>query len=109
MRGINTFSTYPLFFIKYVRDRGIMTLEEAVQKTSTMPARVHNLEGRGIIEEGAYADIVLMDVPNLKVLGTELEPRRYPMGIKQVFVNGTAVVENERHTGTTSGQVLTRA
>ena len=109
MRGINTFSAYPLFFIKYVRDGGIMALEEAVQKTSTMPARVHNLEGRGVIEEGAHADIVLMDIPKLEVLGTELEPRRYPKGIKHVFVNGTAVVENERHTGTTSGQVLTRA
>jgi N-acyl-D-amino-acid deacylase len=107
-RGINTFSAYPLFFIKYVRDGGIMTLEEAVQKTSTMTARVHNLEGRGVIKEGAYADITLMNVPGLKVLGDELEPRRYPEGIRHVFVNGTAVVEDGRHTGSTSGSVLTR-
>jgi hypothetical protein len=50
-----------------------------------------------------------MDISKLEVLGTELEPRRYPKGIKHVFVNGTAVVENEQHTGTTSGHVLTRA
>ena len=106
--GINTFSAYPMFYIKYVRDGDLFTLAEAVQKTATMPARVHNLEGRGVLSRGSYADIVLMDLPNLKVLGDELEPRRYPKGIEYVFVNGVAVVKNGEHTGAKPGRVLRR-
>ena len=106
--GINTFSAYPIFFNELVKKDKILSLEEAVQKTSTMPAKVHNLKGRGVIEEGSYADIVLMDFPNLKVLGNTVEPRRYPKGIEYVFVNGGAVVEKGKHTGATPGKVLKR-
>ena len=53
----------------------LLTYDQAVQKTGGTAARVHNLEGRGILQESAYADIVLMDIPNLKVLITELEPK----------------------------------
>jgi len=106
--GINTYGAYPLFYIRYVRDGGLFTLDEAVQKTATTAARVHNLDGRGVLREGGYADIVLMDLPNLKVLGDELEPRRYPKGIEYVFVNGVAVVEKGEHTGARPGRVLKR-
>jgi N-acyl-D-aspartate/D-glutamate deacylase len=108
MPGINTFSAFPMFFIKYVRDGNIFTIEEAVQKTSTMAARVHNLIGRGVLIEGAYADIVLMDMQKLKVNGNELEPRRYPDGIKHVIINGEPVVTNKAHTGKKPGKVLRR-
>ncbi len=66
------------------------------------------MKGRGVIETGAFADIVLMDFPHLKVLGDALEPRRYPEGIEYVFVNGTAVVKKGKHTGATPGKVLGR-
>jgi N-acyl-D-amino-acid deacylase len=104
--GINTFSAYPMFFVNYVRDGDLFTLEEAVQKTSTMAARVHNLEGRGVIKEGGYADIVLMNVKKLEILSTELEPRQHPKGIEYVFVNGEVVVEKGKHTGARPGRVL---
>ena len=84
----------------------VFTLEQAVQKTSTLVARHYNLKGRGVIKEGAFADIVLMDLPNLKVTGTPLEPRKQPMGIEYVFVNGVAVVQKAKHTGARSGRVL---
>ena len=106
--GINTFSAYPMFFVKYVKEEGLFTIEEAVQKTSTMPARVHSLDGRGVLKEGAYADIVLMDMKKLKVQGTELEPRKHPKGIDYVFVNGELAVEKGKHTGAKAGRVLTR-
>ena len=108
MPPINTYSAYPLFYIKFVREGDLFTLNEAVQKTATMAARVHNMEGRGILQEGSYADIVLMDLPNLEVLGNELEPRKYPKGIEYVFVNGTTVVEKGKHTGARPGKVLRR-
>jgi len=105
---VNTFSAYPLFYIEYVRDGSVFSIEEAIQKTSTMPARVHNLEGRGFVKERAYADIVLMDLPNLKVLGDVVEPYRYPEGIEYVLVNGEVVVRNGDHTGARPGRVLRR-
>jgi len=106
--GINPFSAFPMFYIKYVRDGDVFTMEEAVQKTATMAARVHNMKGRGILKEGSYADIVLMDLPNLKVLSTEIEPRQHPEGIEYVMVNGKVAVDKGKYTGKRAGRVLTR-
>ena len=87
----------------------LFTYDQAVQKTGGTTAWVHNLEGRGTLEEFTYADIVLIDVPNRLVLGTELEPRRYPQGIEHVFVNGVPVVETGSHTFARPGRVLKRS
>jgi len=106
--GINTFSAFPMFFIKYMRDGDHFTLEEAVEKTSTLAARVHNIKSRGVLKEGGYADIVLMDIPKLKVLGDEVETRKHPKGIEYVLVNGDVVVKKGKHTGATPGRVLTK-
>ena len=106
--GINTFGAYPLFYIKYVRDGDLFTLEQAVQKTATLPARVHNLKDRGVLKKDGYADIVLMDIPKLKILSDEIETRKHPEGIEYVFVNGEPVVKKGKHTGDTPGRVLTR-
>ena len=53
-------------------------------------------------------DIVLMDLPNLKVTANEVEPRKHPEGIKYVFVNGEPVVREGKHTGARPGRVLRR-
>ncbi|MBN1683279.1 amidohydrolase family protein [Candidatus Bathyarchaeota archaeon] len=104
----NTFDAFPRFFIQFVRDEPIFTLEEAVMKTSTQAAKVHALKGRGTINEGSYADIVLMDLPGLQTPADVMEPRRYPKGIDYVFVNGVPVVEKGVHTKATPGKVLRR-
>ncbi len=106
--GINNYSAYVGFFDKFVIRQKVLTLEEAVYKTSTIVAERHNLKGRGFIKEGGYADIVLMDLSNLKVMGTPLDTRIPPKGIEYVFVNGVPVVEKAKHTGATSGRVLRR-
>jgi len=106
--GISTFSAYVGFFDKFVKRQKALTFEEAVYKTSSFVAKRHNLKGRGTIEAGSYADILLMDYENLKVMGTPLEPRIQPKGIEYVFVNGAAVVRNAKHTGATPGRVLRR-
>ena len=66
------------------------------------------LKGRGVIREGYYADIVLMDLPRMRVAATLLEPRRQPEGIEYVIVNGVKVVEKAEHTGATPDRVLRR-
>jgi len=106
--SISTYSAYVGFFEKFVKRMKALTLEEAVYKTSTFVAERHNLKGRGVIKEGSYADIVLMDFENLKVTATPLEPRKQPKGIEYVFVNGVAVVKKGKHTGATPGRVLRR-
>ena len=106
--GINSFAAYPIFFNKLVKEKKTFTLEEAVQKTSAMAAKVHNLEGRGALMVDGFADIVLMDLPNLNVTADEIEPRRYPEGIEYVFVNGEPVVKEGKHTGGRPGRVLRR-
>jgi len=106
--SITSFSGFVGFFDKFVNRQKALTLEQAVHKTSTQPAIRHKLKGRGIVAEGSYADIVLMDLENLKVTATPLDPAKQPAGIEYVFVNGVAVVRNAKHTGTTSGRVLKR-
>jgi N-acyl-D-amino-acid deacylase len=106
--GINSFAAYPIFFNKFVKEKKTFTLEEAVQKTSAMTAKVHNLKGRGALMVDGFADIVLMDLPNLNVTADEIEPRRYPEGIEYVFVNGEPVVKEGKHTGARPGRVLRR-
>ena len=106
--GIAQYSAYIGFFDKFVNRMKALTLEEAVRKTSALVAERNNLTGRGTIKEGCYADIVLIDLPNLQVTGTPLEPRQQPKGIEYVFVNGVAVVKNAKHTGATPGRVLKR-
>jgi N-acyl-D-aspartate/D-glutamate deacylase len=106
--GISTYSAFVGFFEKFVNKQKALTLVEAVHKTSTQAALRHGLKGRGVLKEGCYADIVLMDLPKMRVAATPLEPRRQPEGIEYVIVNGVKVVEEAKHTGATPGRVLKR-
>jgi len=104
----DTFSGYPKFFMRYVRDSDFLTMEEAVQKTSTIPAKTYKLKDRGTLLPGGYADIVLMDLEKLDHTGHPELTTTYPKGIPYVLVNGKVVVENGVHTGTRPGVILTR-
>ena len=101
-----TFDGFVSILIKYVREQGMLSIEEAVKKMSSNAALAYKLESRGMLKPGYYADINLIDIENLKVMSDNLEPRRYPKGIEYVFVNGEKVVEKGEHTGAKSGMVL---
>jgi len=104
----DTFSGYTKFLIRYVRDRPMLTLEEAVQKCSTIPARTFRLADRGVLRPGAYADIVLMDLDRLAIVGHPETSVTYPVGVTHVLVNGRLVVDGGRLTGARPGLVLKR-
>ena len=70
-----------------------------------MPAHQFRLADRGVIREGAIADLVLFDPATVADRGTYDDPRQYPAGIPHVFVNGTAVVRDGVHTGARPGAV----
>ncbi len=100
------FGSYPRRLAHFVRDQKIETIEETVRKCTSLPAHILNLPDRGTLAVGYKADLVLIDLPNVKDNTTFLEPNEYPTGIDAVFVNGVAVVESGRPTLALPGRVL---
>jgi N-acyl-D-amino-acid deacylase len=104
------FGLYPHYLRTFVKEQGVLSLEEAIKKATSVPAQeVLKMMDRGVIKEGAYADLVLFDFDRLRE-GTDFrEPERRPQGIEQVLVNGTVVYEKMAHTGKLPGKVLRRS
>ena len=100
------FGSFPRFIGRYVRDKGLVTLEEAIRRTAALPAATFGLTDRGIISEGAYADIVIFDYERIIDTATFREPFSRPQGIDYVFVNGSMAVDGGEFTGTLSGRIL---
>jgi N-acyl-D-amino-acid deacylase len=102
----NSYGPFPRVFRKYVRGVGLFTLEEAVRKMTSVPAGQFGLRDRGVLREGAWADVVVFDGERIADNATIEDYRRYPDGIPHVLVNGELVVENGEHTGAMPGTVL---
>lgn len=102
------YGTFPKVIKKYAIDSKLITLEEAVRKMTSLPARKIGLKKRGIIKKGNYADIVAFDKKDIKDKATYSKPRQYPDGIKYVIVNGTIAVKAGKLTGIKSGEILQR-
>lgn len=100
------FGSYPRRLAHFVRDEKLETIEETVRKCTSLPAQILNLPDRGKLAVGHQADLVLIDLPNVRDNTTFLEPNEYPAGIDAVFVNGVAVVEEGRPTLALPGRVL---
>ncbi len=102
------YGTFPRVIGHYAREAGLMPLEEAIHRMTAMPAKKFHLGDRGVIREGAFADLVIFDAKEILDTATYADPRRYPTGISHVFVNGTAVVRDGTHIGTRPGRALRR-
>ncbi len=100
------YSTYPRIMGHYARDLGIFTLEEAICKSTASPAQRFGIDGRGILQTGYFADIVIFDPENIREVGVFGDPHHYPEGIDAVIVNGQVVIHNNEHTGNLPGQIL---
>ena len=103
------YGTFARVLGHYARDEGVLTLEEAVHRMTGMPAAKFGLPGRGVIEVGAWADLVLFDPATVADIATYESPRRHPTGIAAVWVNGTQVVRDGEHTGARPGRAVRRA
>lgn len=101
-----SFGTHPRVLAKYVREEGLLTLEEAVRKMTSAPANRLGLADRGLIRPGMRADLVLFDPEGVRDQATFQEPERYPIGIDWVFVNGAAVIADGSPTDALPGRVL---
>ena len=91
---------------KYVWNEKILSLEDAVRKMTSLPAQIMKLKDRGLLREGAWADVVVFDPKTVDDTATFEKPKQYPLGIDQVIVNGVAVIENGTHTGAKPGKVV---
>lgn len=100
------FGTFPRVLGRYVREQGLITLEEAVRKMTSLPADTFGLVERGRIAEGMYADLVLFDPDAVADRATYDDPKHEPQGIELVVVNGAIAYEHGRHTGAGSGRML---
>ncbi|HXH06295.1 MAG TPA: amidohydrolase family protein, partial [Vicinamibacterales bacterium] len=94
---------------RYVRERRILPLEEAVRKMTSLPAGHFRFERRGRIALGYAADLVVFDPARVADTATFEKPHAYPTGIPHVVVNGVVVVRDGHHTGARPGQVLVPA
>lgn len=102
------YGTFPRVLGRYVRERRVLTLEEAVHKMTGMPAKRLGLRDRGQVAEGMHADLVVFDPATVEDRATFEDPHRYPVGIDYVLVNGVAAVDGGRFTDARAGRVLRR-
>ncbi len=102
------YGTFPRVLGKYVREKEVITLENAVHKMTGMPAKKLGLKKRGIIMKHKAADLVIFDPATVADRATYNNPHQYPDGIVHVLVNGEPVIQDGEHTGKLPGQMLCR-
>lgn len=100
------FGTFPRVIKRYVKDLGILSLEEAIAKMSSIPAQKLRLNDRGIIAPGFKADLVILDIKNVEDRATFEDPNNYPAGIDYVIVNGSVSVSEGEYVKIRNGEVV---
>jgi N-acyl-D-aspartate/D-glutamate deacylase len=101
-----TYGSFPRILGHYVREKGLLSLEEAIRKMTSLPAERLRLRNKGRIVEGADADITVFNLDTVRDHATYKDPVQFPSGIEWVIVNGTIVVEKGQHTGARPGRAL---
>jgi N-acyl-D-amino-acid deacylase len=91
---------------RYVRDEKVIPLEEAVRRLTGLPATNLELDRRGFIREGMFADLAVFDPATIADRATFEQPHQFAVGMRHVFVNGGHVLKDGEHTGATPGRVV---
>lgn len=100
------FGTFARILGEYVRTRGVLSLEDAVARMTSIAADTFGLRERGRIAPGFHADLVLFDPLTVHDTATYDEPKQYPRGIEAVIVNGAVAFRGGRNTNAGAGQML---
>jgi N-acyl-D-amino-acid deacylase len=98
--------TFPRVLGRYVREKGVLTIEEAIRKMTSLPAQTFGVRGKGLLLEGFDADVVVFDPATILDKATYEDPNQGPVGIRCVLVNGEIAAEDGKVKGATSGKVL---
>jgi dihydroorotase/N-acyl-D-amino-acid deacylase len=100
------YGTYPRVLGRYVREKGILTLEDAIHKMSGAVATRLGLYERGLLRQGCYADVVILDPQTIGDRATFEQPHQLSVGVRDVWVNGERVLKDGAHTGATPGRIV---
>jgi N-acyl-D-aspartate/D-glutamate deacylase len=101
-----SYGTFPRKIGRYAIEDKIVPLEQAIRSASGLPADILKLPERGYLKKGYYADVVVFDPKTYRDRATFDQPHQYASGVRYVFVNGRAAVDDGRFTGTLAGRVL---
>jgi N-acyl-D-amino-acid deacylase len=93
---------------EYVREQRLLSLSEAIRRMTTLPARQFRIKDRGVIRPGAWADLLIFDPAKIQDHATFAQPHQYATGYRYVLVNGSIVIQNDRHTGGRPGKIVRR-
>ncbi len=91
---------------KYVRDEGLVPLEEAIRRMAALPVQTLGIERRGTLKQGNFADVIVFDPAKIQDHATYAEPHQYAAGMVHVFVNGQQVIADGEHTGAKPGRYI---
>jgi len=100
------YGTHARVLGRYVREKKLLRLEEAIRKMTSLPAQRFRFTDRGILRPGMWADIVVFDEQTVADRATYEKPHAYSAGFEYVLVNGRIVIERGRHTGERPGQII---
>ena len=103
------YGTYPRKIRRYVLDQPVITMERMVRASSAQVAEVYGIPERGQLREGYFADVIVFDPRTVREQATYVEPEKLPTGIRWVFVNGKAAVEEGVPTGALAGRGIRKA
>lgn len=101
-----SYGTYPRILGRYVRDQGVITLEDAVRKMTSAVATRLAIPDRGLLRAGMYADVIVFDPATIVDRATFEEPHQLSVGVEEVFVNGVGVLRGGVHTGAKPGMIV---
>ncbi len=96
-------------FARYVRELHVLRPEDAIRRMTSLPATTFQIKNRGVLRDGAWADIVVFNLEKVQDNATFNDPHHYATGFAHVFVNGVEVVKDDQHTGAKPGQCVRRA
>jgi N-acyl-D-amino-acid deacylase len=100
------YGNFARFLGRYVRERQVMPLEEAIRRLTSLPAQAIAIRERGALQVGYFADVVVFDPVTITDHSTFARPHAYATGVRDVFVNGVQVLSDGEHTGATPGRVV---
>ena len=100
------YGTFPHILRKYVREDGLLSLEEAIRKFSALPAQRMRFTDRGVLKANMWADVVIFDPATIRDLATFENPNQLSQGMDYVLVNGVPVIEHGKMSGALPGKVI---
>jgi N-acyl-D-amino-acid deacylase len=101
-----SYGTFPKFFRDYVKERSLLTIEEAVRKVTLLPCESFSIPDRGRVATGCFADLLLIDWPAFEDKARFADPHHYATGLDAIVVNGVLTVQDGKHTGGRGGRAL---